>query len=215
MPIMTPKPPAGATEAFHGGLELFLAQPDLKRKHTHQADIGGAPKLPTLADLRQFAPAAPAPQHSFSLSLRSLKRLEGIAAAKRGSWRFYAGSGASDSIVGHTTQDSTTGAWKLTHVAYGARPAQLIAATRGLEQLAGLPPLDEFELRFLTIPGLLVEAFWLASLTGATDFAVIFPAPPDQLQRRLNAQAVYEMPVFMDIVSVLSAERLGFSARKG
>ena len=215
MPIVTPPPPAGAAEAFEGGLDLFLAGPHLERQLKHQADIGGAPKLPTLADLRKPALPAPAPQQSFTLGLRPLSRQEGIASAKPGSWRFYAGSTANDAIVGHTSQDASTGAWMLTHVAYGVRAAQLIEATRGLEQLAGLPPLDDFELRFLTIPGILVEAFWLASLTGGNDVAVVFPAPPYQLQRRLNAQAVYEMPIFMNIVSALSAERLRFSARKG
>ena len=68
MPIRTPRRPAGAAEAFKGGLNLFLAGPDMDRRRKHHADIGGAPELPGLvarsaqtaeADLRKIALSAP------------------------------------------------------------------------------------------------------------------------------------------------------------
>lgn len=216
MPLITPPPPPGAADAFHSGLRSFLAGPQDKIDLKHQAFIGGAPKLPTLVDVDQIKRGAtpPAPLQNFTLGLRALHRAEGTPSAKPGSWRFFAGATADDAIAGHCLQDTATGPWRLTNLAYGTRVAQMIDAAKGLDQLTGLS-LDGFELRYLTIPGILVEAFWLVAPVGGTDLAVIFPLPPNQLQRSLNVRAVYELPIFLKIVSTLSAERLRFSARKG
>ncbi len=215
MPIVTTPAPIEAQQAFHQGIGSFLAGPDLDNDLTHQAFIGGQPKLPAIADI--INPAAPAPvsHENFILGLRALGRGTGITSAKSMSWRFLAGSTASEAVAGECSQDAETGVWRLTQVAYGSGVWEMIDAANSLSQLPGIPPLAEFHVRYLKIPGILVEAFWLASPDGSADLAVVFPLPPNQLQRRLNDQAVYEMPVFLNIVSALSAERLRFSARKG
>ena len=217
MPLNTPPAPIEAANAFHSGLTSFLAGPQDKIDVKHQAFIGGAPKLPTIADVEKTipGPTPPAALQNFTLGLRALHRAGGIASAKSGSWRFFAGATAADAIAGHCLQDPSTGAWRLTNLAYGTRVLQMIEASKGLDQLTGLPPLDGFELRYLTIPGILVEAFWLVAPAGGTDLAVMFPAPPNQLQRQLSVRPFYELPIFLNIVSTLSAERLRFAAGKG
>jgi hypothetical protein len=184
---MIPQPQSDAEQAFHKGINSFLSGPAL--------DSDLAPNLPTIADVLKPSARPPAAQKNFTLGLQALHRGQGTTAA---SWRF-SGSTASDAIAGECLHD-TTGKWRLTNMAYGSAVWQLIDASNSLSQLAGIPSLENFELRFLKIPGIPIEAFWLMSSTGGTDLAVVFPAPPDQLQRRLKAQAVYEMPVFLDTV---------------
>jgi hypothetical protein len=215
MPLVTPPAPPDAEQAFHQGLGSFLAGPDLDSDLKHQAFIGGAPKLPTLADVIKSVSPPPAPLQNFTLGLRDLQRSSGTISAKAGSWQFFAGNTASEAVAGECLQSPDTGIWQLTNVSYGSNVWQMIQAANSLPQLAGIPSLEDFQVRFLKIPGILVEAFWLVSQNGGTDLAVVFPLPPNQLQRRLNDQAVYEMPVFLDIVSALAKERLSFSARKG
>jgi hypothetical protein len=215
MPLVTPPAPPDAEQAFRQGIGSFLAGPELDSDLKHQAFIGGAPKLPALADVIKSASPPQAPLQNFTLGLRDLQRAGGTRSAKAGSWRFFAGNTASEAVAGECLQSLDTGTWQLTNVSYGSNVWQMIEALNALPQLAGIPSLEDFKIRYLKIPGILVEAFWLVSLNGSADLAVVFPPPPNQLQRRLNDQAVYEMPVFLDIVSALAVERLKFSARKG
>ncbi len=215
MPLMTLPAPPDALDAFRQGIGSFLAGPELDSDLKHQAFIGDAPKLPALADIIKTVSAPAAPLQNFTLGLRDVQRSGETSSAKAGSWQFFAGNTASEAVAGECLQNPDTGIWQLTNVSYGSDVWQMIEALNSLPQLAGIPSLEDFQVRFLKIPGILVEAFWLVSQNDGTDLAVVFPLPPNQLQRRLNDQAVYQMPVFLNIVSALARERLSFSARKG
>jgi hypothetical protein len=217
MPLFKPVPPTTATEAFRAGLSGFLSGPAFGRagKIAHQNDIGGIPVLPTEADFGGPGPWDHDPQQVFTLGLSHLQTAADTNAAKPAAWRYFAGNAYGKTVLGHCSADAATGLWELASLSYGDRVWQALRASQSLDLQPGISLAHSYELRVLKIPGLLLEAFWLVSSTGGTDLAVVFPPPPYQLHRRLNARAVYEMPVFLDIARALAIDRLRFGGQKG
>jgi hypothetical protein len=217
MPIDRPVPPTSATQAFRAGLTAFVSGPGVGGPAiiTRQNHVGGIPILPSETDFGGPGPWDHDPQQVFTLGLADLLTSAGTNAAKPVGWRFFVGNAAGKTALGHCSTQAATGIWDLTGMSYGDRAYQLLQASNGLDQQSGIPPGNLYELRALAIPGLLLEAFWLVSSSGGTDLAVVFPPPPDQLQRRLNAQAVYDMPVFLGIARALAIDRSRFAGAHG
>jgi hypothetical protein len=217
MPLFKPVPPTTATEAFRAGLSGFLSGPAFGGAGplARQNHIGGIPVLPSEADFGGAGPWDHDPQQVFTLGLSDLQTAANTNAAKPAAWRYFAGNASGKTALGHCSENAATGLWELTSLSYGDRVWQALQASQGLDLQPGIALVNSYELRLLKIPGLLLEAFWLVSSTGGTDVAVVFPPPPYQLQRRLNAQAVYDMPVFLGIARALAIDRLSFGGLKG
>ena len=75
-----------------------------------------------------------------------------------------------------------------------------------LEASSSVPPGAPWELVLLSIPGLLVESFWLRQSggDGFTDLVVPYDTPPQPL----DEMHVYQRDVFLDIVRILAQERI-------
>ena len=138
-------------------------------------------------------------------------------------WRFITGS--SD-----PTDQAATGCWATPEIQ--GLPAKVVAAVRGLEatdvlasttQLNQLSivvdqPANQFEVRVLRIPGLVVEAFWL-KYTGLTPGAEDWIVPYGLIQGTaniiklpgggtLNKNQAYPASDFLRIAAIAAQKRL-------
>jgi hypothetical protein len=215
--LIKPEPSGSTTDAFRAGLPAFLSGPNFggAGEITRENHIGGPPVLPGVSDFGGAGPWDHDPQQVFTLSLNDLASGAGTAAAKSVAWRFFAGTVPAKTVLGHCSQDAMTGLWKLTDISYGDRVWNMLDASQRLDNHSGVPQGNTYTLRVLTIPGLLVEAFWLVAGSAGDDLVVVFPAPPHQLHRVLNAQAVYPMPVFLNIIAGLARARLTYTSERG
>src|SRR6266516_1036125 len=89
-----------------------------------------------------------------------------LADAKMAGWQFLAGGQLGAPVAGHVTMSAQDPAWKMTSLSRGPRIADFLQAAIKLITL--VQPLEDlqiqnYELRMLSIPGLLIEAFWLKS----------------------------------------------------
>lgn len=213
--IIKPQPPSLATDAFRAALALFLNGPNFGTgiQLKQQNHLGGIPVVPTLAGFGGAGPWDHDPQEVFKLSLRDLSAGHGVQAAKSAGWRFFAGTAPGNTVLGHCSV--TANNWQLTRVTYGTQVTSALQASQSLDQHPVIPTATPYELRFLTIPGILVDAFWLVNRGTGHDFAVVYPAPPAQLNAALNAQPVYPMATFLNIARSLATARLDYFDRLG
>jgi hypothetical protein len=214
--IIRPEPPASVTAAFRTALPLFLAGPHFGPGGalTQQNHLGGIPVVPSQSTFGGPGPWDHDPQQVFKLGLRDLKAGAGTQAARSTGWRYYAGTEPGTTVLGQCSPNAANG-WQLTSVAFGNQIWSAWQASRSLDDHIDVPAAIPYELRFLTIPGILVEAFWLVNRAGGDDFAVVFPAPPGQLNAVLNAESVYPMATFLNITGALAAARLDHLDRLG
>jgi hypothetical protein len=214
--IVRPQPPASVTASFRSTVPLFLAGPNFGPgvQISQQTHLGGIPVVPTLGGFGAPGPVNHDSQQVFKLGLRDLKSGAGTPAAKSAGWRCFAGTTASNTVLGYCSLNAAN-AWQLTWVSSGNQASSALQASQDLDYHVAVPTAILYELRYLTIPAILVEAFWLSSMAGGPDLAVVYPAPPGQLHASLNAQSVYEMPTFLGIVSALATTRLDYFDRLG
>ena len=213
MPLITPLPIDELSETFRAGLATFLPGPDCGQSGqvVKELHLGGDPVLPILADLMNEAGTLEHnAQQVFTLDLKDLLAGRGIEAAGSIGWRFFAGTGPDQTIFGFCCSALASDTWELASLGHGARAWQVLQESQQLENLPCVRNDHPYELRFLTIPGILVEAFWLHSLSGGDDQVVVSPAPPNQVHKRLNTEPVFPMATFIEIVRELAMKQLSY-----
>lgn len=207
--LIRPNPPGQATEAFLAGLPGFLSGPSAggEGRRGREGNVGGAPVLPTESGLRRTGELQHDAQEMFILNPLDLARGAGAEAARSVAWQFFAGTTPDSTVFGRCTRDRQTARWRLANISYGERAWQWLQASSGLDRHREVQAEQNYEMRVLSVAGLLVEAYWLVALSGGSDLVVVVPAPPDQLYRQLNAQPVYALPDFLEIVRGLVKAR--------
>jgi hypothetical protein len=134
-------------------------------------------------------------QKVYVLGLQQIADGQGPAEQNLAGWRFLtdiAPDLATASEVRMTSDDQPP---VFANLSYGPRIAKAVAASGTIETLADLPQ-GNFELRLLSIPGLLTDAFWLRSADGSNDYV----APYDTVNQGLQEFYVYRMDDFLNII---------------
>ncbi|HTM49833.1 MAG TPA: hypothetical protein VL285_14160 [Bryobacteraceae bacterium] len=186
-------PPERAQLAFFTGLPNFLE---------------GIEAIDDLGDILTGLPPEYDPLEIHTLGLQDLAGAAGIAAAEHAGWRFMAGGALTQPIAGDVTVPPFNRPPKLISLMHGPQvPEFLHIAYSLMSRLEAQPNrLDTYELRILSVPGLLVEAFWLKTPDVETDLVV----PYRNLVSELEGKPVFTMTEFLSIVKPLAAERLQF-----
>jgi hypothetical protein len=207
--LIQPLPPQACATAFATELPMFLpGAPGLVK----QSYLGGKVAIPSE---KQLGTAPPVPQQVFQLSLNAAANNSGTIHPPSVGWRFLAGHGPTESVLGRMVQNPSTKAWKLTGVFFGER---VWAAYVASESLSALPEAakDDYELRVLAVPGLNLEAFWLVAQTaGSVDLIVPFPQGLDQIIPSLRAQNPYKLVTFLALIRPLAGGLLTMAAGYG
>jgi hypothetical protein len=173
-------------------------------------DLGTTPYIP--------APDQVGPAHNsqqiFLLTLNQAVSNTGPINPPSVGWRFFAGTSPNDTVLVRTIQVSPSNAWKLAGVFYGARVYQALALSMHLEAFAQAAN-EEYELRLLALPGLNLEAFWLAARTAGTpDLIAPFPQKTGQLIQVLQGD-FYPMASFLALIRPLAAGLLAMAPKAG
>ena len=103
--------------------------------------------------------------------------------------------------------DQTGDALETGCVAMGAQADLWMDLVANLGQYAQTEHGD-YEVRMLSVPGLLVDAIWLHS-DSDDEMDLVIPAAP--LDEQLKTEPLFDMDTFLDIIRDLSAERLRHS----
>jgi len=142
--------------------------------------------------------------HVFTLRLQDIVNGVGIAGAKSAGWRFLAGSPFGPAVAGDVIERPGA-APKMTSV---SRDPLIAAAIRATHEVETLPEVqrNDYELRVVRIPGLLIEAFWLKSTAGGPDLAI----PVLTRTKQLQPMKVYPLDEFLNIVGPLTRSFLAF-----
>jgi hypothetical protein len=207
--LIQPVPPQACATAFATQLPMFLlGAPGL----TKQSYLGGKVAIPSLS---QLGTAPPVPQQVFQLGLNAAANNSGTINPPSVGWRFLAGHGPGESVLGRMVQNPSSKAWKLTGVFFGERVWEAYVASQGLGSLPTVAT-DDYELRVLAIPALNLEAFWLVAQTaGSVDLIIPFPAQSLQLIPTLRAPNPYKMVTFLALIRPLAGGILTMPAGYG
>jgi hypothetical protein len=205
--LITPATPPAAAAAFHSALPKFLANaPGL----TSQSYLGA----PTYIPPPDLVGPAHNSQQVFLLTLNEAAFNNGSINPPSAGWRFFGGTSPNDTILGRTIQVLPSNAWKLAGVFYGDRVYQALTLSMHLEAFAQAAN-EEYELRLLALPGLNLEAFWLASQTaGSPDLVAPFPQKTGQLIQVLQGD-FYPMASFLALIRPLAAGLLAMAPKAG
>jgi hypothetical protein len=187
MPVSTAIPPVASKTAFSNGLPAFLSG-GVPSTVVSEKYVGGAPKIPTAADVGMIAsgqvlspPNIPAVIESFVLSLENAANNTGLLSPARAGWTFFAGGTNDKTVLGRVVHRKHV--WKLVAVYYGELVFQKLEASQHLDSL--LPAQFQqasYESRLLAIPGLNLEVFWLsATKPGGVDLVVRTPTAPTKV----------------------------------
>jgi hypothetical protein len=194
MQINKPVPSEQLRQAFLSALPRFLH--DLARIK----DVG---------DVVRGLPAEYAPLQVHTLRLDDLVRKADIASAKKAGWRFLAGGKKlGQPVAADVTEPSQDIPPKMTSLSHGPQISEFLQAVLDLLPLvqAECGAVDSYELRILSIPGILIEAFWLKSPAGDQDLVV----PYRNLSRELKGKQVYPMDEFLRIIQPLAEKGLQY-----
>jgi len=173
MAIIMPLPDRLTRLTLAAGLPNFLRPDD--------------PLVPALAN----APG----QRVFILSLPQIREerreLDGTTSA---GWRFLATAGG-QTAAAEVSQAADGEPPKLRSVSRGSQVAPAIQATyeaEGLDQAST----QDFELRVLRVPGLLIECIWLKSQGGGEDLVIPYLTPA----RRPEAERILSIQRFLGVL---------------
>jgi len=97
---------------------------------------------------------------SFMLSLYALQAGEGLEAAVRTGWRVLMPSAGTTPLLGQMTASTATSPSQMISLSVGARAG---TAFDQLSRAQAMPEMKGCELRWLSIPGVIFEGFWLHS----------------------------------------------------
>ena len=220
MALFTPVPPPAISAAFSNGLPAFLSGDPTAV--ANEKFVGTPPNIPSAADVGiASSGSTPGPPNvkavlqAFVLSLQDAANNTGVINPAHVGWNFFAGNGASSTVVGRVVQRRH--AWKLVAVHYGA----LVYQTLNLAQLImSTPPTQvaavDYDLRLLSIPGLNLEVFWLASRNAAsTDFVVHAPTAVTTALHLGNLNSPLMIQNFLTEIRPLAASLLAMPATYG
>ncbi|MCZ2075191.1 MAG: hypothetical protein HUU41_08570 [Bryobacteraceae bacterium] len=144
-------------------------------------------------------------QQVFTLELQDIANGHGLGAAKPTSWRVLAGGETGPAVAASVTQPRSGAAPKMTSLGRGAKVERAFRAAQEIERLPEVLERD-YELSVLSIPGLLMEAFWLKPAEGGPELIVPFLT----LSRHLESMRRYSAEEFFRIVQPLAKKRLEF-----
>jgi hypothetical protein len=220
MALYTPVPPPAISAAFSNGLPAFLSGDPTTV--AHEAFVGTPPNTPTAADVGiASSGSTPGPPNvkavlqAFVLTLQDAANNTGVINPAHVGWNFFAGNGANATVVGRVVQRRH--AWKLVAVHYGT----LVYETLNLAQLImSAPPTQsvavDYDLRLLSVPGLNLEVFWLASRNAAsTDFVVQTPTAVTTALHLGSPNSPLMMQNFLTEIRPLAASLLAMPATYG
>src|SRR5438132_6761223 len=113
-------------------------------------------------------------------------------------WRYITDIAPDMALGGQIQQTASTQPPEFVGFTYGPRLARVPRQAAKLETSASVPPGAPWELVLLSIPGLLLESFWLQQSggDGSTDLVVPYDTPPQPLEE----MHVYQRDAFLDIV---------------
>jgi hypothetical protein len=171
------------------------------------ADFAG-PSDPSLNTLLYVHPEQHNMQVIYALGLQDLKE-SGLREARKVGWRFLACSALRQAVAANLAQVRDE-APQMTALTRGTEIASAIRAAQRVREFA--PAKDtqnEYELRVLKIPGILLEVFWLKARTGSDLVVPYFALFCDEL----NVMRVLEVDKFLSIVKPLVQKRLQNSLR--
>ena len=141
-------------------------------------------------------------QRVFILSLPQIreerKELDGTTTV---GWRFLASAGG-QTAAAEVSEAAEGKPPKVRSVSRGTQVAQAIRATHQAEALDQAADQD-FELRLLRVPGLLIECIWLKSQSGGEDLVIPYLTP----ERRPEAERVLSIQRFLGILRDSPAAR--------
>jgi hypothetical protein len=117
----------------------------------------------------------------FTASLDDVKNGRKLMEEPPTTWRFMARDPAGAVIFGEVS--NAKGPPKLVRVSKDPRSLLVLNAAADIDQRSDLPD-DNYQLRLLRVAGVLVEALWLHSTTGKTDW--FFPVLSASNELRIN-----------------------------
>jgi len=212
MPIVRPPAPFAATMALFQGLPAFLAM-DSKLPNpavVKQTFVGSPPKIPTAADLGFQTDIVPTQMPDYnplcvlSLPMASVISGKGIeASAVSAGWRYFVSQTPTSNIVAlaAVSQRPPTGAWKMAATYFGPGVAALRDASNQLWTYASSD--IGYELSYLTVPSMNVEAFYLKPADGSGAILVPFPNYNEQIVPGLNKTPSYTEAEFLSTLVAL------------
>lgn len=215
MALNKPSPSPQIIQALRDRLPAFLAGPSFGPVGTvaHEVQLSRSATLPTYPDV--LGPQN-TPDHDwqevFVLGLSDLQAGKDLKAAKSVAWRCFAGTMPGPVVACYVALRHS--AFKMTAITFGTRASNSLTESQALDSLPQLPT-SKYDLRFLRIPGLNLELFWLVSLSGGNDLIIPSPTGSAQLQKGLSSQRWYESPGFLNIVYPLASNRLSYPATMG
>lgn len=219
MSILRPDAPTPAAVAFNNDLPKFLAGPLFPDAGglVSSVNLNAKTVPPTLAELTAANPGASLDhdqQEVFVLGLQAINAGKDLSAATPAGWRFFAGYDAGKVVVGYAAARPPSNEYRLTAVSFGAGPTLWLQQAHSLDSLPQ-PQTDPFQLRYLRVPGLNIEAYWLVSGGGGPDLIIPSPAGQRQLQADLANEPVYDADTFLSILRSLAQDRLTYPAPYG
>jgi hypothetical protein len=151
----------------------------------------------------------------YVLSLADAANNTGVVSPAFAGWGFFAGDTSTTSVLGRVVPRGP--GWKLVAVQYGDLVWQTWTTSH---QLPALLPASiraaDYELRLLTIPGMNLEAFWLAPQNaGSADFVVPTPTSAKPAVSTGDVNNPMDMTTFLTEIRPLAASLLTMQARRG
>ena len=125
------------------------------------------------------------------------------ATARLVSWRYFAANdNQSTAVVGDVDATATP---RVTGLSYGALALETLKATQALESMPGLSA-THYEPRLLRIPGLLVEAFWLKTMSPGDEADLVVPY--HTLIKELSPTRLHPVRDFYEKISADAAKAI-------
>jgi hypothetical protein len=208
MPLIPAFFPPQVDSAFINGLPRFL--PAIPGPINSNYLSANPPLIPSLGDLGAYRLQQPV----FTLSLTAAANNNGTINPPATGWRVFAGNAVGKIVLGRVAQ-LPAGGWKLVGILFGIRVFEALVVSQSLgayPQVADAP----YQVRFLAIPGMNVEAFWLAPLQeGPPDWILPFTTNPDQLPTPLQGIGIMTLATFLALIKPVAAGLLTMSADQG
>ena len=146
-------------------------------------------------------PQNAAPQPAYAMDLERVIALTHPADDLFVGWRYLYLRGPADGVAADVNQVQG-GSPIYSGVFYGPKIAQAITAAQQLTSIPGVPD-GNYEVRFLTIPGILTDSLWLKATSGGADWVV----PYDTLAPGLSPSDAISMGDFLAAVLTFATER--------
>jgi hypothetical protein len=217
MPIVRPPAPFSATIALFQGLPAFLpADPrEPNPAVVKQTFVGSRPKFPTADELGIKVGVIPtripdySPLRVSSLPMAPVIGGKGIeASAVSVGWRYFVSETPASTIVAMAavSQRPPTHAWKMAATFFGPNVAALRDASKDLRSYESSD--INYELSYLTVPSMNVEAFYLKPADGSSAVLVPFPNYTSQIVPGLNNSRSYTEAQFLTtLISLVKKAR--------